>query len=227
MFPNKSATWCQLLAPGHSLRLRFIGGALALTAELSKALTRLPTLTKVRAQAYSADDLQCFAGLPALEHLTLQCCSDSLSSEQLITALKSCRLLRTLHVRGMRPLSEEPPYEFPPVAAASMRACLAGMPQLGSLTLDWVPLDSLAFLSQCDALSHSLTNLCVVDVLPRLPPSELQHVLPLRALRSLILDGVAGEPIDEVVRAALQPRSQVLPELQECSTKYISRAPRV
>jgi len=213
--PSDAALVCRLLAPGHALRLCSVPGmgeVLELTDSMLPALLSLPTLKTVRLAVRDTSGAAALRGLPALEWLSLRCSTPLADcSLPLLASLRSCGRLQYLNLRGAR-WDFSQPSSTVVLTSATLSECFSAMPELNRLTLAEVRLDSLAFLAE-GALPRTLTELNLSNVTPRLPPSELTHVLSLKALRCLSLWLVLSAPPDEATTAALTPPSAAMPAL--------------
>jgi len=202
----------RLLAPGHSLQLRFLPDALRvqeLTAPIIAALHSLPALVFGNFSTRTLEGVAALHGLPALTELQFACEVELPTGELLTEALRSCRQLQTLNLQSLSNYGRK---EVLVLSSAALSDSFGCMPLLLSLTIHGAQLDSLAFLTTGE-LPHTLAELKLCNITPRLPPSELIHVLSLGALRSLELWSALSVPADEATVVALTPPSAALPKL--------------
>jgi len=220
--PFSTALLHRLLAPGHTLRLRSLSGSEQIySLELSEptvALLRgLPTLTHGDFSACTSKGVAALRVMPQLTELHFQCGTRLPNGDLFPAALRSCSQLQTLR---MGSLKDDDRFEIPLLlSSAALGDCFAGMSLLQSLTIDGAQLDSLAFLGT-GALPRTLTALHLIDITPRLPPSELRHVLVLGALQSLYVGAVLSSSADEITLTALTVPSRALPNLVDSQLVY-------
>jgi len=134
-----------------------------------------------------------------------------LEAERILHAVRDCVRLRCLT------LSDNVNDGALRFTSAQLSACLPRLSLLSSLELESAAaLTTLSFLT-LGTLRHTLTALHLRDFLRRLPLAELQHVLYLRALRSLTLSNVFDEPLGVTGLMFFKPPAQplLMPDLKD------------
>jgi hypothetical protein len=179
----------RLLAPPHSLRWQELWGFGDVMEEYVPLLLSLP-LRKLRARL-AMEHADFFTQLPHLTELRVDSAfTVPLDSARVLQAVGSCSRLWTLSLCGGTKATD---LRF---SSADLRVCLSRLPHLSDLQLSSAAgLDLLSFLSEVAHFRATLTELCVSDVEPPLPVSELDHVLCLTKLRHLFLMDAFEAPL--------------------------------
>ena len=173
------------------------------------ALATLPTLTNVTLHdPGDVIDASFLSALPLLQRLSLRARSprNRVSPVCITDALPRCALITHL-IFSYAPL--------PP----SVTDGFQHLAQLRSLTLrSCGAIASLTFLVSMPSRS-TLTHLLLSETYPRLPVSELTHLLRLRALEYLSLSDVFDRAPTFAETAGFQPPSRLLPALHTFQIK--------
>ncbi len=184
--PPPWMSWAELLAPGHRLQLRQIecGGEvftrITTTSQADcDALATLPSLTSVELRHCECTHVDFLATLPQLQRLVLRIDRQQVvDSARALTALRQCTQLQELLLS-----SSSSPQQSITFTPGWLRDCVSSLPLLRSLSLigcDGV--SSLDFLAS-GPITTTLTDLTLVQCMPRLPVAELQHIQKLRAVQ--------------------------------------------
>jgi len=202
--------------------LRFLAGegdALNLFPAVAALLPRLPSLTEVTVCVPFVSLLESLRHLPHMRTLNLHLETDVTDAPRtLVQHVRSCRGLQELKI-SWNMMDDAPGFAL---NSALLGHCVAGLPVLHTLHLVSLHLGSLAFLAQ-GTVAHTLTDLSIVDVKPRLLPAEIIHVHGLPRLQSLFLQHVFAEPLTVAAVEQLRPPSVLLSALTSCD---VSRAYR-
>ncbi len=202
----------QLLAPGHRLRLRTFESDLATQVECD-ALATMPLLTRVKLNDCECAHVDSLTQLPQLQHLTLSfrpSAEQPVNSPRIVAALSQCSQLTALTVnswdgRNAVFTSEQ-----------QLRDCLQSLPLLRSLDVSGCRnISSLSFLTS-GPVTTTLTRLRLARFSPRLPVTELQHLLHLRSLERVDLVRLFERDLTSEEVAPFTPPSQLMPTLRSC-----------
>jgi len=205
--PVSTALLRRLLAQPHGLQWQDISLPRPLRQDDAALLPQLPSLTALTLTARRLDSFDFLRRLPNL--LWLKCSYCDGTDAQLVDALRHCTNIFELHLNGCDGLT-----------AAHLAELLPRLPQLESLTLRGLRIDSLSFLSQAP-LTDRLNILQLIRC-AQLPVAELRHVHSLRGLRELSLHDSFAERLDPNCESlmALRPPSAALPLLESFSYRH-------
>ena len=190
-----------LLRTPHSLQWQQIQRVDDFDDELAAALSTLPALTRL-----NTNNCRSVAFLPSFSRLRgLELYMDPTVRiiAEIGAGLACCSQLTELSLMADGLTSQHLSYAMP------------HLPTLRSLEIMYSAVNSLSFLSECSHLAHSLQSLQVRGSYPPVAPStELKHILTLKNLTHLFLDGFFVEPLDAPTVDALTPPSDLLAKLE-------------
>jgi hypothetical protein len=209
-FDPSPESFARLLQQPHTLKLESFRMATGFTAEHGASIAQLPSLTDL-AICLHGEHTDFLRGLSHLRRLELDSCLGSVADP----ARDAERIMHSLH--ALVGLSElrllgggDCPLRF---TADQLAACLPHMPLLTSLHLSHAKaLGSLHFLSS-GPVTRSLQKLELVEIHPRLPLSELEHLHALSVLDRLKFDSVFDSPLDEATLQRYRPPCLLMPAL--------------
>jgi hypothetical protein len=205
--PMTTALLRRLLRQPHQLRWHQISLPVALDDEAAALLLQLPLRTSINAVA-QCDHFDWLRGLPNLSFVSLSSGAAPGDVRQLrvasmVAGLQHCTRIQTLMLCN------------PELTVAQLAELLPRLPQLRSLQLAGLAIDSLSFLAQ-PPLTNQLRSLSLM-VCRRLPPAELHRVQALRALNALTVFHSFSAPVDQPSLALYWPPSAALPQLEKFS----------
>jgi len=205
--PMTTALLRRLLRQPHQLQWHQISLPVPLDDEAAALLLQLPLRTSIDAVA-QCDHFDWLRGLPNLSFVSISLGAAPGDVRQLrvasmVAGLQHCTRIQTLILCN------------PELTVAQLAELLPRLPQLRSLRLAGLAIDSLSFLAQ-PPLTNQLRSLSLM-VCRRLPPAELHRMQALRALSALTVFHSFSAPLDQPSLALYWPPSAAMPQLEKFS----------
>lgn len=168
--------------------------------EPTALLPQLPSLTTL--ECHGSTDFAFLTRLPHLTHIELTCVTVRARMDELVDGLRSCTKLKSLSISHCRALT-----------AGHLAQILLPLKSLKSLTFQNLDIESLSFLSvDPGGVAKQLTTLRLICC-KKLPLADLDHVVALRSLEMLAIQGSFTEPMDADRQTSFRSPSRLMPTL--------------
>jgi len=203
----------RLLRQPHQLQWQRMRLPYPLDDEVTALLPQLPSLTAISGTARCGDFgwLRCLPNLTDVDLAFSHREDVADRAAALVAGLQHCTNIEVLALSGSSVFLQLS--GCTDLTAAHLADLLPRLPRLRGLSLDFLGIDSLAFLAQ-PPMTSQLSILCLRSC-SQLPPTELRRIHSLRGLEYLNLSDSFSAPLDSAALALLEPPSAVLPRLDD------------